>query len=108
MKQFDRTNTGTLGRNTRKEKDSHPDFTGQININGVDYWLSGWTKTAGPQAAKPGSKFLSLSVTPKDGLAEPRKPAPGGGQQSPQKPRQEAPGQWQETPDPFDDDDIPF
>ena len=95
MKQFDRTNTGTLGRNTRKEKDSHPDFTGQININGVDYWLSGWTKTAGPQAAKPGSKFLSLSVKPKDGLAEPR-PAP------------QAKVMTEDNWDKFDDADIPF
>ena len=77
MTQYDRTNTGTLGRNERKQKDTHPDFTGQININGVEYWLSGWTKTAGPQAAKPGSKFLSLTVKPKDGLQEPR-PAPQG------------------------------
>lgn len=93
---FDRTNTGTLGRNERKERDLQPDMTGQININGVEYWLSGWVKVAGPQAAKPGSKFLSLAVKPKDGLAEPR-PAP-----------QVKSGLTEENWDKFHDDDIPF
>ena len=108
MKQYDRTNTGTLGKNDRRETENHPELTGSLNINGVEYWLNGWIKVAGPTARVPGQRFISLTVKPKDGLAEPRKPAQGGGQQSPQKPRQEAPGQWQETPDPFDDDDIPF
>lgn len=77
MKQFDNTNTGTLRRNERKEMDIHADYRGQININGVEYWLDGWIRTAGPNAKNPGSKFLSLRVKPKDGLAEPR-PAPQG------------------------------
>ncbi len=59
---YDNTNSGTLGKNKRKEKDTHHDYSGQINIDGVDYWLSGWLKTA--QAT--GEKFFSLSVRPKD------------------------------------------
>ena len=64
---FDRTNTGTLGRNKRKEKDKHPEYTGQINIEGTEYWLSGWVKEGN------GEKFFSLSVRPKD--AQQQKPA---------------------------------
>ena len=68
-----RPDTGTLGKNKRKEKDSHPDYSGQINVAGADYWLSGWLKT-GPT----GEKFFSLAVKPKEQQAEkPKgKPAP--------------------------------
>ncbi len=33
---------------------------------GVDYWISGWVKEAGPQAKNPGSRFFSLAFQPKD------------------------------------------
>lgn len=49
-------NSGTLGKNRRKEKDTHPDSSGSATIEGVEYWISGWTKT-GPT----GEKFSSLS-----------------------------------------------
>jgi len=76
VKEYDRTNTGTLGRVKETPKsEKHPTHTGSININGVEYWLSGWVKVAGPTAKEPGSKFLSLSVKPKDGLPAAR-PAP--------------------------------
>ena len=63
---FDNTNKGTLGKNKRKQQDSHPDYAGQINIDGVEYWLSGWVKTN----ANTGEKFFSLSVKPKQAKAE--------------------------------------
>lgn len=52
--------TGALFVNDRKEADNHPDRTGYIIINGVEYWLSGWLKKSerGP--------FLSLAVKPKE------------------------------------------
>jgi len=77
VKQFDRTNTGTLGRNKNRKNDKQPEYKGSINIGGVEYWLSGWVKTAGDNAPEPGSKFFSLSVTPKDGFPD-RKPPPKG------------------------------
>lgn len=34
---------GNLRKNTRKEKDSHPDLVGKwTDTNGVQYWLSAW------------------------------------------------------------------
>jgi len=52
--------SGSLGRNRRKEKPNHPDMTGQITIEGKEYWLSGWTKEG-----KEG-RWLSLAVKPKE------------------------------------------
>lgn len=53
--------TGTFRRNERKEKDTHPDFTGTVRVNGVDYWLSGWTKE------NERGKYMSLSLKAKEG-----------------------------------------
>ena len=62
MTQYDDTNRGVLFRETEKKTPNHPDMRGNINVDGVEYWLSGWTKTS-----KDGSKkFLSLSVQPKE------------------------------------------
>lgn len=65
MSKYDDTNRGALFTNKRREKDSHPTFTGRINVEGRDYWLSAWGKTS-----KAGEKFLSLSVQPADGNSQ--------------------------------------
>lgn len=36
--------SGSLSRNTRKEKSMHPDYKGSALIGGVEYWISGWRK----------------------------------------------------------------
>lgn len=59
--QYDNTNRGMLMKNQNKTADNHPDHSGSINVNGVEFWLSGWVKES-----KAGKKFLSLSIKPKD------------------------------------------
>lgn len=84
---YDNRNKGTLAKNDRKTEDKHPDIAGQINVEGVDYWLNGWLKTN----SRDGSKFYSLSVKMKDG-------------DRPVKPQTPAAVVFGDSPD----DDIPF
>lgn len=62
MSNFDNTNRGILSKNKNKTADNHPEYSGSINVDGTDFWLSAWIK----ESSKDGSKFFSLSVKPKD------------------------------------------
>lgn len=55
--QFDNTNRGSVFANDRKEKETQPDMTGRINLNGVDHYASLWTREA-----KSGVTYLSVSL----------------------------------------------
>lgn len=77
---YDNTNRGILARNERKQKDTHPDYYGSINVGGVEYWLSGWLQTGREGSKLAGKKYFSLSVTPKEPAAS---PAPASGQSAP-------------------------
>jgi hypothetical protein len=92
---------GTLGTNKRKEKDSHPDYSGRCEIDGVKYWISGWKK----QNGQTGEVFLSLSFKEQDQQSSARPAARDGFAEmdaAKPKPRPASSG--------FDgmDDDIPF
>lgn len=54
-------NRGTIGKNTRKTEDKHPDIAGTINVEGAEYWINGWQK----KNSQDGTTFYSLSVKPK-------------------------------------------
>ena len=58
--EFDQTNRGSLFKNEKKEEAKHPDMSGTLNVNGTEYWISGWKKTS-----KAGTGFISLSIRPK-------------------------------------------
>lgn len=69
MSNYDNTNTGALFINDRRQNENQPNAKGSVNIDGVEYWVSAWTKTS-----KAGQKFQSLSFTRKEQQAP--KPAP--------------------------------
>jgi uncharacterized protein (DUF736 family) len=90
---YDNTNRGALFKNERKEKETQPDYTGSLNVGGVEFFLDAWLKTADS-----GRKFMSVSVKRKDKQPEAAAPsAPPA--RAPQRPKTG-----------FDDmaDDIPF
>lgn len=59
-----RDNSGSLFKNDKREKDSHPNAKGTAMIDGVEYWVSAWTKEG-----KSG-KFQSLSFQKKEAKTE--------------------------------------
>lgn len=95
-------NSGVLFKNDRREKETHPQLKGSINVEGRDYWLSAWTKKNDDGSFK----LISLSLQPKEerNHQADRKKAFGGeqprrGQQAPQA------NKWDSE---FESDDIPF
>tara|TARA_R100000655_G_scaffold53587_1_gene91562 strand:+ start:1106 stop:1339 length:234 start_codon:yes stop_codon:yes gene_type:complete len=51
-------NKGSLFTNEKKDKDTHPDHTGQINVAGTLYNISAWDNKS-----KSGKKYFGLSVS---------------------------------------------
>jgi len=101
MSQYETNNRGAIWMNV-KTKESQPDFTGSILVDGKDYFLSGWKRKPD---ANPKSPELNLAVTIKD--KQPHTQAP---QQSTQMAQAKAAmSEWDKGPsDGFGDDDIPF
>ena len=86
--EYDNVNRGAVWKNENKKSENHPDFSGSINIEGREFWLSGWRKKSDASDRAP---LVSFSVRPKDD-----NPSQSYQQSAPQK-----------AQDDFEDD-IPF
>ncbi len=60
-------NNGALFKNADKKTDNHPDYRGTIMVSpelaGKEVNIAAWLKESGPQSKKPGTKYMSLSVS---------------------------------------------
>jgi len=93
MPQYDNTNRGVLFRNQRKESgDNKPDYTGKLDVNGEEVFISGWVKEV-KNGERAGEKFLSLAVQNKN-QANGQRPKP--------------PKAAENSANDQQDDDIPF
>lgn len=74
----DNKNSGALFKNDKKATDQHPDYTGNITIEGKEFYLSAWVN----ESARTGQKYFALKATPKAATAPtattiPAQPRPG-------------------------------
>lgn len=60
--QYDNTNQGAIFINKRKVSAKHADYTGTLNVEGVEYWANIWVK----KAKASGEQFLSVSLRKKE------------------------------------------
>lgn len=67
MSQYDNTNTGALFINDKGGNEKRPDRKGTLNVEGVEYQISGWIR----EKKNGGEKFLSLKVERKNSQPEP-------------------------------------
>jgi hypothetical protein len=89
MADYDNTNRGSIWKNEKKTEPNHPDFTGELNVAGIEYWVSAWKRKEG---AKPTAPALSFSIK----IKEPK------GQQA----RQDAPSSSRPSSD--YEEEVPF
>jgi len=61
--------SGSLFKNEKKTEEKHPQMQGSCLIDGVEYWISAWTKDA------PLGRWQSLAFKRKDAKPD-AKPAP--------------------------------
>jgi hypothetical protein len=48
---------GSLFKNEKRDKDTHPHMQGSCTIEGVKYWISAWTNDGGEKGRWQGLKF---------------------------------------------------
>lgn len=94
MADYDNNLRGVLFQND-KVKDTQPDYKGSCEIDGKQYWLSGWKKLS-----KDNKPFLSLAIQEKEVVTDTQSPQSGY-----EKAKAQADDLRQE---PINLDDIPF
>lgn len=71
---YDNNMTGAMFKNDKGDNPKRPDMRGSIEIDGVKYWLSGWSRVA-DKGKYAGQKYLSIKAQLDDTAAQPAKPS---------------------------------
>jgi len=88
MAEYEKNLTGVMFKNVKGGNEKRPDWKGSIEIDGVQYWCSGWSR----ESAK--GPLISMKLEKKENQAQASAPAP--------KPAQAAAATFDAG------DDIPF
>ena len=64
--EYDNTNSGALFQAKEKRTAKSPDYSGNLDVEGQEYWISGWKRKS-----KAGKVFLSLALTKKEVEVDP-------------------------------------
>ena len=60
-----KNNSGALFRNDKRETEKHPEYTGNITIEGKEFYISAWVN----ESARTGQKYFAIKATPKAATA---------------------------------------
>lgn len=71
---YDNTNSGAIFKNKYKESDKHPDLTGPLNVDGVEYNIAAWSNVSDAQG-----KYLSIKISKKEDKESKASPASTSG-----------------------------
>lgn len=63
---YDNTNSGMIARNENRKTENHPEFTGSLNVEGVDYWVSAWVNEGKAEGKMEGKKYFSIKINRKE------------------------------------------
>lgn len=78
--EYDNELKGALWVVPNPESDRHPNMTGSVTVDGVEYWLSGWA-TRNPEGRRPNIRLALKAKQPKGPSHEPpEQPADFGDQ----------------------------
>jgi len=75
MSEYDDTNRGAMFKNDKGDNPKRPDYRGFLNVNGTEFWLSGWVREA-QQGKHAGEKFLSVAIEAKEDRPKQDNPLP--------------------------------
>ena len=58
MTEYDNTNRGAIFKNNDKTADNQPDYTGKINVDGIEKRIALWIRESAA-----GNKYMSASIS---------------------------------------------
>lgn len=108
MSNYSNDNRGSIWKNEDRKSDTHPQFKGSAEVNGVEYWVSGWLRKAD---AHPKAPAMNFSFTAKENQTHSQAPQQSQAVQQAKQQQGYHQQSQQATQGGFDadfDDPIPF